>query len=93
MQDGQHSISFHSDDEQFLGPLPCIASLSLGGSRDFLLKHKQDAQRKEKYLLESGDLIVMRVSVNFKGSASDRLTAGSPVWPTKTHSADGAESQ
>lgn len=34
------SISYHSDDERFLGPNPSIASLSLGAKRDFLLKHK-----------------------------------------------------
>lgn len=37
---GSDSISYHSDDERFLGPNPCIASLSLGVKRDFLMKHK-----------------------------------------------------
>ncbi|TPX16640.1 uncharacterized protein E0L32_003581 [Thyridium curvatum] len=37
---GADSISFHSDDERFLGPEPAIASFSLGASRDFLMKHK-----------------------------------------------------
>lgn len=37
---GQDSISFHSDDERFLGNNPAIASFSLGARRDFLLKHK-----------------------------------------------------
>lgn len=37
---GEDSISFHSDDERFLGDTPCIASLSLGGEREFLMKHK-----------------------------------------------------
>ncbi|KAJ5513832.1 Oxoglutarate/iron-dependent dioxygenase [Penicillium fimorum] len=37
---GEDSIAFHSDDERFLGPDPNIASLSLGGERDFLMKHK-----------------------------------------------------
>ncbi|KGO77431.1 Oxoglutarate/iron-dependent dioxygenase [Penicillium italicum] len=37
---GDDSIAFHSDDERFLGPDPNIASLSLGGKRDFLMKHK-----------------------------------------------------
>lgn len=32
---GADSISFHSDDERFLGPDPAIASLSLGAQRDF----------------------------------------------------------
>ena len=37
---GADSISYHSDDERFLGPNPSIASLSLGAKRDFLMKHK-----------------------------------------------------
>lgn len=37
---GQDSISYHSDDERFLGDKPTIASFSLGARRDFLMKHK-----------------------------------------------------
>lgn len=37
---GADSISYHSDDERFLGPNPSIASLSFGAKRDFLMKHK-----------------------------------------------------
>ncbi|CAG8885606.1 unnamed protein product [Penicillium egyptiacum] len=37
---GDDSIAYHSDDERFLGSEPNIASLSLGGERDFLMKHK-----------------------------------------------------
>lgn len=40
---GADSISYHSDDERFLGPNPTIASLSIGAPRDFLLKHKPPA--------------------------------------------------
>lgn len=58
---GQDSISWHSDDESFLGPLPCIASLSLGSPRDFMMKHKSAKETKvEKWSLESGDMVVMR---------------------------------
>ncbi|KAJ3282019.1 hypothetical protein HK104_011149 [Borealophlyctis nickersoniae] len=56
---GSDSITYHSDDESFLGPNPTIASLSLGGTRDFLLKSKTGAH-KEKLVLESGDLVVMQ---------------------------------
>lgn len=38
--DGNDSISYHSDDERFLGENPAIASFSLGARRDFLMKHK-----------------------------------------------------
>lgn len=40
---GTDSISYHSDDERFLGPDPCIASLSLGAKRDFLMRHKKQS--------------------------------------------------
>lgn len=67
---GSDSISYHSDDERFLGPDPAIASFSFGARRDFLLKHKPIApteQKKDgpdpkplKLPLESGDMILMR---------------------------------
>lgn len=67
---GSDSISFHSDDERFLGPDPAIASFSLGARRDFLMKHKppppgtSNAPAKEakplKLPLGSGDMILMR---------------------------------
>ncbi|KOS22514.1 Alpha-ketoglutarate-dependent dioxygenase alkB -like protein 3 [Escovopsis weberi] len=58
------SISYHSDDERFLGRDPAIASFSLGARRDFLLKHKPGpagpGTRTLKYPLASGDMILMR---------------------------------
>lgn len=59
--DGTHSISPHSDDESFLGHNPCVASLSLGGTRDFVMKHKTRKDvSTEKFALRSGDMVVMR---------------------------------
>lgn len=63
---GNDSISYHSDDERFLGVDPAIASFSLGAKRDFLLKHKPTAAKHEseakpmKFPLASGDMILMR---------------------------------
>lgn len=63
---GDDSISYHSDDERFLGPLPAIASFTLGVQRDFLLKHKPTEQKDEsetkplKFPLASGDMILMK---------------------------------
>jgi alkylated DNA repair dioxygenase AlkB len=63
---GDDSISFHSDDERFLGTNPSIASLSLGATRDFLMKHKPGKDGKLigdktlKFALSSGDMIVMK---------------------------------
>lgn len=69
---GSDSISYHSDDERFLGANPAIASFSLGAKRDFLLKHKpvppdgEKAKGKEekplKIPLGSGDMVLMRGS-------------------------------
>ena len=66
---GADSISYHSDDERFLGSLPTIASFSFGARRDFLMKHKpiqpgQDAKaisdKPLKLPLASGDMVLMR---------------------------------
>lgn len=63
---GDDSISYHSDDERFLGALPAIASFTLGLQRDFLLKHKPTEQKDEsetkpmKLPLGSGDMVLMR---------------------------------
>ena len=47
-----------ADDEKELGNQPVIASLSLGATRKFVLKHKKTQDKVELYL-ESGQLIVM----------------------------------
>jgi alkylated DNA repair dioxygenase AlkB len=39
-RDGNDSMGWHSDDEPELGAEPFIASLSLGASRDLLLRHR-----------------------------------------------------
>ena len=68
---GSDSISYHSDDERFLGTDPAIASFSLGARRDFLMKHKHLAARAAdaeaiqnakplKLPLGSGDMVLMR---------------------------------
>jgi alkylated DNA repair dioxygenase AlkB len=67
--DGKDSISYHSDDERFLGTNPAIASFSLGAKRDFLMKHKPIAPKDGvvveepkpiKLPLGSGDMVLMR---------------------------------
>jgi alkylated DNA repair dioxygenase AlkB len=66
---GNDSISYHSDDERFLGPDPAIASFTLGAKRDFLMKHKPFAPKDGevspeathlKLQLASGDMVLMR---------------------------------
>ncbi len=58
-RDGSDSVGWHADDERELGERPVIASLSLGASRWFHLKHKVDNSIKKKLLLESGSLLLM----------------------------------
>ncbi len=66
---GSDSISYHGDDERFLGDLPAIASFSFGAKRDFLMKHKPAAPNDKnpppetklmKLPLASGDMILMK---------------------------------
>ncbi len=51
-------MGWHSDNEKELDPQKSIASLSLGSTRDFILKHKQKTL-KEKLTLGNGDLLIM----------------------------------
>ena len=57
---GADSISWHSDDERELGPEPVIASVSLGVTRTFELRHRKNAMPVERYALSSGSLLVMK---------------------------------
>jgi alkylated DNA repair dioxygenase AlkB len=52
------SMGMHSDDEPELGPQPVIASLSIGASRTFVLRHKGTKQTL-KLGLNDGTLLVM----------------------------------
>ncbi len=56
---GQDSNGWHADNEKELGINPIIASLSLGASRWFHLKHKSDKSLKTKIELTHGSLLVM----------------------------------
>lgn len=60
-RDQHDCMGMHSDDERELGPRPAIASLSLGDTRTFVLKHKtrQDLPRV-RIPLTSGSLLLMR---------------------------------
>ena len=59
-RDGSDGMGWHSDDEPELGRDPCIASLSLGSERRFLLRHKTQSNLPTyEYLLGDGDLLIM----------------------------------
>jgi alkylated DNA repair dioxygenase AlkB len=56
---GNDSVAWHSDDEKELGNDPVIASLSLGATRRFELKHRHMAVAKSACELNHGSLLVM----------------------------------
>ena len=58
-RDGKDSNGWHSDNEPELGINPVIASLSLGASRDFHLRHKDNKQLTHKMSLTNGSLLMM----------------------------------
>src|SRR5262249_4942967 len=55
---GKDSIGFHADDEPELGTNPLIASLALGATRSFILKHNQ-TREKVTIDLTHGSLLIM----------------------------------
>jgi len=57
---GSDCMGWHSDDEPELGARPVIASISLGATRRFILKHRHEPSIKAEIALEHGSLLVMR---------------------------------
>ncbi len=58
-RDGRDSVAWHADDEPELGIDPTIASISLGGVRDFKLRHN-GTRAVSNFALGPGDLLVMQ---------------------------------
>lgn len=58
-RDGRDAMGWHADDEPELGPAPVIASLSLGATRRFVLRHRTGAPRLAVDL-PAGSLLVMQ---------------------------------
>lgn len=57
-RDGNDSVSWHADNEQVNGREPTIASVSLGATRRFDLRHKESGETV-RVDLEDGSLLVM----------------------------------
>lgn len=57
-RDGADAMGWHADDERELGPEPVIASISLGATRRFAMKHRKTGTRLD-IALEPGSLLVM----------------------------------
>ena len=58
-RDGNDKMGWHSDNEKELGKNPIIASLSLGATRFFDLKHKRIKSLKKRLELPAGSLLIM----------------------------------
>jgi alkylated DNA repair dioxygenase AlkB len=61
-RNGADSMGMHSDDEPELGPQPVIASLSFGGTRRFVLRHKR-LGKTLRLDLTDGSLLLMAGSL------------------------------
>jgi len=59
-RDGNDSNGWHADDEKELGSQPLIASLSLGATRSFQLKHRKMKGLRHRMPLQAGSLLVMK---------------------------------
>jgi alkylated DNA repair dioxygenase AlkB len=58
-RDGADSMGWHSDDEPEIDPRVPIASLSLGATRRFALRRRDDTKRKFSIELARGNLLTM----------------------------------
>ncbi len=58
-RDGKDSMGFHRDNEKSLGDESLIASISLGESRKFQIKHKTDKRLNKSIELSNGSLLIM----------------------------------
>lgn len=58
-RDGRDGMGWHADDEPELGREPAIASVSLGASRRFKLRHRRSRSASSTVDLAHGDLLLM----------------------------------
>jgi alkylated DNA repair dioxygenase AlkB len=67
-RDGNDSMGWHRDDESELGPMPLIASVSLGEERRFLVR--ENGKRSSGMTLGHGSLLIMKGSFQRRFSHS-----------------------
>jgi alkylated DNA repair dioxygenase AlkB len=75
-RDGNDSMGLHSDAEPELGPNPTIASVSLGATRRFQVRHRKRRDVKLDLDLPGGSLLVMR------GTMQHNYRHGVPKQPS-----------
>jgi alkylated DNA repair dioxygenase AlkB len=59
-RNGRDGMGWHSDDEPELGVNPVIASVSLGATRRFRMRHRKHREATIAVDLEHGSLLLMR---------------------------------
>lgn len=59
-RDGRDGVGWHSDDEPELGELPVIGSVSFGGTRSFVLRHKRRKDLRVEVTLSHGSYLLMQ---------------------------------
>lgn len=64
-RNGNDSMGWHSDDEPELGSNPVIGSLSLGGTRRFMLRHRFEKGLKHQLELTSGSFLLMQGTTQY----------------------------
>ncbi len=57
---GSDSVAWHSDDEPELGENPVIGSVSFGGTRRFMFRHKYKKELKKEVVLTHGSFLIMK---------------------------------
>jgi alkylated DNA repair dioxygenase AlkB len=58
-RDGNDGISWHTDAEKELGENPVIGSVSFGGARRFMFRHRKDRSLKAEVELTHGSFLLM----------------------------------
>ena len=58
-RNGEDRMGWHADDEPEIDQQQPIASLSLGSTRDFCMRHRRDQERRTTLPLADGDLLIM----------------------------------
>lgn len=58
-RNGRDHVTMHADNEPELGAAPVIASLSLGATREFHYRHKQNREMR-RMALHDGELLIMQ---------------------------------
>ena len=58
-RDGRDGMGWHADDEPELGRDPVIASVSLGASRRFSMRHRRRKDQRHDLVLTHGSLLLM----------------------------------